>query len=203
MMPISKRGLPHLILLLATSLIGTAAYSAPKLSKAEAAVAALTPEQVSDRVKVTGTDQLDPTLWVSTKPLLDHPGADKFLRAAIDKTSGKVSYQIYFQSASSRGPLRLSKLTYLIDGQLKASAITVIGTDVSCQRWGCIHYEDAIADLPRQDLEALSRGSTPEDDSWRMRLFGNAVEGGDTQMFRNEIAGFLIAVDRQLATLHH
>ncbi|MGR4892239.1 hypothetical protein ACIPPQ_14520 [Sphingopyxis sp. LARHCG72] len=185
--------------------IATALFAAPasaaepvmKLSKAEQAALAMPAADAALRVKVTGLDELDPNVWVSTEPFLKGSVDDKFFRAMIDKSTGEVVYQIYLRSTSSRGPLRLSKMTYLVDGTLRSASIERIGTDVSCQRHGCTHFEDAIASVPREDLEALAKGSDEADTFWKMRLFGDAVSGIDSASLRNETAGFLIAVDRE------
>lgn len=169
-----------------------------KLSKEERRAMALTPEQAATKIEITGTGDLDPLAWVSTKPFLESED-DKFLRAVIDKESGQVVYQLYLLS-STRAPLRIRKMTYAIDGELRSVPVERIFFDVSCQRYGCTYYEEAIAVLPRNDLEALAEGlGAPGAGgaSWRMRLFGDLAEGIDTQLLRNETRGFLIAVDRE------
>ncbi|PAL20184.1 hypothetical protein [Sphingopyxis sp. GW247-27LB] len=186
------------ITLAAALAMPTMAQDAPaKLSKPEREAMALTAEEASLRTLVRGTDALDPGVWVSTEPFLKGNADDKFFRALIDKETGKTTYQLYLRSTSSRGPLRLSRMTYLIDGKLKTVPIERLDTDVSCRGYGCTYFEDAIAELPREDLEALSASSGDSDYSWRMRLFGEAVTGIDTASLHNETAGFLIAVDRE------
>lgn len=189
-------------LAIATALIVApvgAAEPAMKLSKAEQVALAMPAAEAALRVKVTGLDELDPNVWVSTEPFLKGPVDDKFFRAMINKSTGEVVYQIYLRSTSSRGPLRLSKMTYLVDGALKSASIEHASTDVSCgqARYGCTHFEDSIADIPREDLEFLMKSNAATDNFWRMRLFGPAVTGVDTLFLRNETAGFLIAVDRE------
>lgn len=166
-----------------------------KLSKPEREAMALTDEQASFRTSVKGTDALDPTLWVTTEPFLTGRAADKFFRALINKETGETTYQLYFRSASGRGALRLSKMTYLIDGTLRSVPIERINVDVSCRQRSCTYFEDAIAELPRADIEALANPAA--DEFWRMRLFGDTTTGEDTTFLRNETAGFLIAVDRE------
>lgn len=186
------------ILAVALASLPAAAQDQPrKLTKQEREAMALTPADASLRTTVRGTDELDPSVWVSTEPFLKGGAYDKFFRARIDKETGETFYQLYLRSASGRGAVRLSRMTYLVDGKLKIAPIDRIDTDVSCQRYGCTYYEDAVADLPREDLEALASGEGDEDTFWRMRLFGDAVSGVDATLLRNETAGFLIAVDRE------
>lgn len=187
---------------LALSFLSTS-IDAAELTNREKLIASLSPENIAYRVSVTGTDKLDPTLWVSTKPVLEMPGADKFLRAAVDKASGKVIYQIYFQITSFENRANFSRMTYLVDDQLRSLEVQKIGSDVSCQRLGCSFYEDYVAVVPRTDLEAVSKGRSPDDTSWTFRLFGALTQGNDTQMFRVEVAGFLLAVDQQLQSVTH
>ncbi|WEK00634.1 MAG: hypothetical protein P0Y59_02770 [Candidatus Sphingomonas phytovorans] len=186
------------IAIIALATIAPAAQAAEPLNKptrAEERAMALTPEEASLRMMVRGTDELDPTIWVSSEPFLKGSGDDKFFRAAIDKQSRAVVYQIYLRSTSSRGPLRLSKMTYMVAGRLKSVQVERVDLDVSCRSL-CLHFEDAIAEIPREDLELLAKDTGP---AWRARLFGDTVQGIDAGFLRNETAGFLIAVDRVLA----
>lgn len=172
-----------------------------KLSKLEREAMALSPADASFRISITGTDELDPAVWVSTKPFLTGTAYDRYFRARIDKITGDTFYQLYFRSASPRNPIRLTKMTYLVNGQLKSANIDRIGVDVSCRSHQCTYFEDHVADLPREDLNVLATGSEANDLFWRMRLFGEATTGEDATLLRNETAGFLIAVDRERARL--
>lgn len=164
-------------------------------TKAERDAMALSGEQASHRMSLRGVLDLDPALWVSSEPFLKGNADDKFFRARIDKETGQVTYQVYLRSTSRRPP-RLSKMTYLIDGKLKSADIDIVGSDVSCHRYGCTHFEDGVAEIPRADLDALAAGEGP---TWQTKLFGKSIEGITTQFLRNETAGFLMSVDRALA----
>lgn len=185
-------------LIIASFLAGApvlAQVPAQKLSKPEREAMALTAEQASFRTSVSGADALGPGVWVSTEPFLSGRADDKFLRALIDKETGDTTYQLYLRSSSGRGAFRPSKLTYLINGAPRSAPVERIDVDVSCRHRNCTYFEDAIADLPRADLEALANNGA--NDFWQMRLFGETVTGVDTAMLRNETAGLLIAVDRE------
>lgn len=182
------------------ALIALALHAAPslaqeKVSKQELVAMRSTPEQVAQMVEVRGDrDQLEPTVWVSTQPFLKRKiGDDKFLRANIDKLTGDVFYQLYL-SGSAPQSLRLDRMTYLVDGELQSAKVDRIYFDVSCQRYGCTHFEDYVVTIPRDHMEALSKGEG--DLSWRARLFGQTTEGIDIMFLRNETAGLLLAVDR-------
>lgn len=158
---------------------------------------AMTPEHVASLVEIKGeSDPLEPSIWISTQPFLKARfGGDRFLRANIDKVSGKVFYQLYVSAAFSQS-MRFNRMTYLVDGKLKSATADRIYYDVSCQRYGCSHYEHYVVELPRSDLEALAGEAS--DPSWQARFFGQAVDGVDLLVLDNETAGFLLAVDQVL-----
>lgn len=177
------------------------AQELPKgMSKQEREAMALTSEQASGKTMVRGGDDLDPSLWITTEPFLSGGADDKFLRAMVDKATGRTIYQLYLKSTSRRGALRLSRMTYLVDGALRTATVERIGTDVSCRN-GCAYFEDFIVELTRADIEALAKSNGTGDFYWRMRFFGDAVSGLDSMMMKNETAGFLIAVDRERSRL--
>ena len=163
-----------------------------KMTKEEWAASTMTAEQAAARVKFNGFGDLDPVLWISTEPFLEYRNqGDKFWRAMVDKETGKVTYQVYLKSRSTN-PLRLSKLTYAINGKLRSVPLERISFDVNCHRYGCTHYEDFIGEFPKEDLESLSVGADSNDIAVKMKVFGDTVSGIDTEFFRNEIAGLLI-----------
>lgn len=194
------RALVAAILLLPA--IGSASHAGAqyKPDKEERVAMAMSPEEVSLRLELKGqSDALEPAIWISTQPFLrGRSGGDKFLRANIDKITGKVFYQLYLSSSFSQS-LRFDRMTYLVGGKLKTAKVERIYFDVSCQRYGCTHFEDFVVDLSREDLQALAaEGGGPY---WRARLFGQSVEGADVDVLRNETSGLLLAVDQQLARL--
>jgi len=171
-----------------------------KPDKEEREAMAMSAEDVALRVEVKGqSDALEPVVWISTRPFLEgRSGSDKFLRASLDKITGKVFYQLYLSGVFPQS-MRFSRITYLIAGNLQSGDVQRIYTDVSCQRYGCSYYEDYVVEFSRAALEALAAG----DDGvyWQARLFGETVEGADVDVLRNETAGFLIAVDRAMSAL--
>lgn len=173
--------------------------SGRKLSKNEQELAHMGAEEASIHMHYDGLGDLDPTIWVSSEPFNRTTHGDKFLRAGIRKTDGNVFYQLYMKTSSSRGPARLNRLTYIVNDKLKVATIDRLNTDPDCGRYGCVYLEDAVADIPRADLEELAKPD-PSDLEWRMKVF---ADGGDeeTTILRSEIAGFLYAVDRQIARM--
>jgi|JI8StandDraft_2_1071088.scaffolds.fasta_scaffold31306_5 hypothetical protein len=172
-----------------------------KPDKEERAAMTMTPEQVSRSVEKKGAvDPLEPSIWISTRPfLLGNSGSDKFLRANIDKATGEVVYQLYLSGVFPYS-MRFDRMTYLVSGKLRQAKVDRVYFDVSCQRYGCSHYEDYVVQLERNDLDALSTCVTGSP-YWKARLFGQSVEGTDVDVLCNETAGFLVAVDRAVAKL--
>jgi hypothetical protein len=176
-------------------LIALALASAP-LTKQESAAAALTPEQVAAIAEVTGTDALDPDIWVETRGFLPRQGNDRWFRARIDKATGAVEYQLYFIVEAKEPAFRPQSLTFMSPGGLATAKIDRISFEPTCYRSsGCWIKEHAIAPMTRADLEYAATGAGSE---WAAKLFGQS-DSGEILTFRNEIAGFLLAVDSQLA----
>lgn len=165
------------------------------ISAEESARSALGFEAIAALSEVRGTDDpLEPAVWVSTQPFAFKKYVDdKFLRANIDKATGKVFYQIYIQISSSNGN-RFDRMTYLVGGKLRTAKVDRLSFDVDCQGYGCTHYEQFVVDIPREDLDAIAADTSQV--FWKGRLFGQTVQGVDIQILRNETAGFLEAVDR-------
>jgi hypothetical protein len=173
---------------------GASAAAQDKPNKEEREAMAMTPSEVVTRVEVKGqTDPLEPSIWVSTQPFLKaRAGNDRFLRANISKATGQVFYQLYVSAAFSQS-MRFNRMTYLVGGELRSADVERVFFDVSCQRYGCTHFEDYVIELPRADLDALA--ADPSDVAWRARFFGQSVDGTDLMVLRNETAGFLTVVD--------
>ena len=191
-------------LLIGIALVSTSAAAFGeeyKPTKKERAAMAMSPEQAATRLKVSGLDALDPTLWVSTQPFLPYQvRSDKFLRAAIDKATGAVTYQLYL-SLLGGASMGLSHITYAVDGKLERADARRINFDVSCHRYGCTHLEEYVVDMDRATLERLAHGASTDGAYWTMRMFFRSVEGENTNLLKNETAALLLAVDRQIAAL--
>jgi len=162
----------------------------------------MTPEQVAAVVSVRGADDpLDLRIILSTRPFLENRMGDKFLRAAIDKSTGQVGYQLYLIAVSKSAP-RLRRVNFLVGGEATSSDVDRIDYDVSCSRTSCTHYEHGIASLPPEAMAEFASCSRPgEDSTFRMKVFGDTVEGDSIEMFCTEAAGLMVAADRELAKL--
>lgn len=150
-------------------------------------------------ISVTGTGQLDPAIWVSTQPFARSDNGDQFLRAYIDKATGEASYQLYVVTRTTRDAFRPSSVTVADADGIEQIPLDRVDLDINCHRRGCIYHEDAIAKLPRALLERIIAGDLSA--GLTFKVFGNATEGRESQIHLSEVAEFMAAVDRQLATV--
>lgn len=176
--------------------------AAQGLSKQDRAAIMQTPQQIAATASVTGQAALDPYIWVDTRNFLRKAGNDRWFRARIDKATGEVQYQFYVVLEQRRQDFGLSALTYANAGGLAKQEFTRVDMDVQCQRYGCGFTEDAVAVLPRADLEYAAQGAVAgQDITWAAKLFGDSQEGVQIDTLKTEIAGFLLAVDSQIERL--
>lgn len=173
------------------------ALAATPLTKQERAAALLTPEQIAASAMVEGAGGLDPDIWIETRNFLPKPNNDRWFRARIDKATGAVEYQIYFIITQQRDAFRARELTFETASGLGRVPVEKIDHDVSCPNSICYITEHAVAQLTRGDLEYAAKGAGQD---WPAKLFGQS-DSGEILTFRSEIAGFLLAVDREVAEL--
>lgn len=159
----------------------------------------LTPTQVP--VNIQGKEPLDPIAWVSTEPFISTRGTDKFLRAAIDKATGQVTYQVYLIFAE-RNAFRPSSMTFISPTGLKRVEVQRIDFDPSCSRYGCTIYEQAVAEVSREDMAHFASCAAPGTTaSFSVKVFGSTIEGIESRFLCTEAAGLLVAVDAILASM--
>ena len=189
-----------LLMLMAAGFAGRA--EAQSLTKQERVAMALTPEQIAVNVEIEGTGELDPALWVSTRNFLLKRGTDRWSRARIDKVTGDVTYQMYIVLQSNGQGFRPNLITFAGPNGLAQTKVDRIDFQPNCGRYGCTITEQAIATFSRAELDMAGLGAQPGTDTvWDAKLFGDSVEGVVFSTFKTEIAGFLLAVDSQLAKM--
>ena len=185
------------------------ALAAEKLTKADKLAIASSPEQIAAKAEVKN-DDLDTTISISTEPftpkkltIFSPHGSDKFLRAFVDKRSGKTLFQIYFwTSYLGRDWLFLNGLNYESPaGPVSAKAERLAG-DVTCGRIGCNYMEHLVAEIPEAVLRSVSAGAQAgTDEQWAFRIYAKQAEPLSTTFLKTEIAGLLIAVDKEVLAL--
>ncbi len=106
---------------------------------------------------------------------------------------GGAAYQLY---AVTNSPdwMRWDALRFLAPGASTPTVVEadVIGTDVSCSRYGCAHYETVVARLTRAQLEMVRDAASPV--TFRLDS-GRSTANKDFVPDPAEIAALLAAVD--------
>lgn len=188
--------------------------TSPAQNKAEAQVAALvsrSPDSLEPLFKVTG-DSLDPVVTISSygvtaivnKGLLaSTTNEDSFLRAFINKKTGVVTAQVYhLVRYGGRGFDSFQRATYDNGAGIQEASVSEAGHDVSCGRYGCVHYQDLIFPVDTDALRKVAKewsASDPYHPSLRYRIFGQSGTNYDSVIPANEIAAFVRVVDRERA----
>lgn len=184
---------------------------AEKLSKADRAAIAASAEDVAKKVTIKN-DPLDTSIVLSTenfkrdKVNFIGTGADKFLRASIDKTTGETIYQVYFWSQYiSSSWAFMDGMTYETPSGPASAEVRRLASDVNCSSSayvGCTYLEHIAADIPEDILRNVSNGATAGSDvQWKFRISGKSIESFTTGLLTTEIAGLIIAVDAEKVKL--
>ena len=174
------------------------AFARDKLDRQSRAAMGLTPAQIADKAGVTGLGQLDPDIKISTQGFIQSDRGDRWFRAYINKATGKVDLQFFMETVVSGKAYRPHTLTYMGASGLVSAPVIRINTDVTCPSL-CYYTEQTAVDISRADLEFAAQGAQAgQDITWDSKLFGDS-RSDEILTFKTEVAGFLIAVDRQLA----
>lgn len=128
---------------------------------------------------------------------------DDFLRAIIDKKTGKVTYQLYqILRYRDSGWRYYNRINYKAYGEVQSVPATIISRDVKCDNHseGC-KYEEHVAIILDEEILRIVAGayvpSKPAIMSYKVTSqtgveFGNAISAAET-------AGLLERVDAYLA----
>lgn len=184
--------------------------NAQKLSKGERAAIAATPEQIADMASVRN-DPLDTVITITTEPffqersgLLRTVQADKFVRVLIDKKTGQSTFQVYVWVTYEGDWHFADRVNYETKGGPVSAVVRRINSDVqSCTRYSCSKREDIAFNVPEADIrEIAATAEAGKDQSWMFRIYGRTEGGTTTGILRTEVAGALIAADRERALLN-
>jgi len=125
---------------------------------------------------------------------------DNFLRAYIDKSTGRTTYQIY-DVIYMKDWSNFYQVNYLSSGNLKSKALLQISSDViSCSyisEYGCTLREDVAWNVDRNLLDRISASYTTVADraTWEYKLKARAGVDENRMFFAAEVAALLEAVD--------
>lgn len=198
----------RLALALAAMLTANSA-TAQKMGKAEKAAIAATPEQIAASLPVQN-DSLDTSIKISTESfytlkqgLFGLAQSDKFARAFIDKKSGAATFQIYVWITYSGEWVFYDRANYETpSGPVATPTISIDRQVLACTRYGCAKSEHVAFTVPEETLRAVSSGATGGDgQTWHFKIAGRGGDTGPTELLKTEIAGLLLAVDRERRAL--
>lgn len=192
--------------LLAISLaLSCGVAAAQKPTKREAAAIAATPAEVAEAVGVQGLDDLDTDFILSTQPfLLSNYDTDQFLRAFINKRTGKSVFQVYVWLSYNGNPKELRSVNYETpSGPMTAGLIRIDTTSNGCGRWNCGWREDVAFEVPESLLRTISKDAAGGTDaSWQYKLSGKYGGEPIRRMLKTEIAGLLLKADEVRRSNH-
>jgi hypothetical protein len=188
---------------------GSAGHSAEKkMPKQLGKLLAMTPVDFRNAVSVRD-DSMETSATFTTEQgfqekrgLLGIIWNDLFLRAFIDKKSGRATFQLYARLRYVAPSWRFYRsANYETDTGLQSVETTKLGTDVDCQNsrllGGCTYNEDVAFDVPEPLLRTIaSKYSATTPGAWRIRFKAQAGQDTDDGLVPAEVAGLLI-VDRR------
>lgn len=172
---------------------------------------ALTPEHFQSTATVDD-DELDVTATITTQGGMVHRQGllgivwnDNFLRAIIDKSSGRTTFQVY-QYINYEGDWRFYEtVNYETpDGPRRERLLTISRDVVTCagsRYGGCTYSEHFAFEVDEALLRRIAEGYVPgEASGWRFK-YGARQFSEDWQevILPAEVAGFLRIVDQYRA----
>jgi len=165
--------------------------------------ARLTPGEVAKLV-TTADDDLESVATLTTDHVFKTPGgfsdrvrADNFLRALIDKKSGRTIFQLYAQLLYTGEPRRFNGANFQLAGTIASRPLTISHGTVDCPYGVCMHEDQIAFEIPEALLRELAaRADERPVRPWRFRLKAQSGEDWTDDMAPAEAAGLLIAVDR-------
>jgi hypothetical protein len=169
----------------------------------------LTPEHFRDTATVRD-DQLDVIATVTTingfqakNGLLKIVGDDNFLRAFIDKKTGKTSFQVYQVIYYGGGWRFYNRANYsTLDGPKSVSVTSISRDVVSCSRYGCSYVEHIAFDIDEKSLRSIAARYQPGQRlAWQFKFLSKSGQDYNDGILPAEVAGFLMRVDQQRALI--
>ena len=192
-----------LIVLLASALVGCATTS--REAQIETALS-LTKEHFRSTAAVKD-DSLDTVATITTvngfqekRGLLGIVWDDNFLRAFIDKKTGRTTIQlyqiIYYQGS---GWNFYQTVNFETPAGPQSKPVTVIKRDVDCtgSRYsGCTYVEHVGFDVDEDLLRTIAGSYQPgQRDGWKFKFVAKSGREYNDGMLPAEVAGFLEAID--------
>jgi len=176
-------------------------WSEDQQAKRVAQFASMDPQRVAEQVN-TEDDELEAVATLSTEPAFKFKGsftnrarADNFLRAFINKTTGRTTYQL-FQHLIYTGERRFSFANYETAGGPASATLAINSGDVDCSYGICAWYRYLAFDVPEEVLRSVAgRASERPVKPWRFRFKAQQGDDWTDDIAPAEAAGLLLAVD--------
>ena len=129
-------------------------WSDKQLAKRLEQFARLTPGDVAKLV-ATADDDLESVATLTTDRVFKSAGgfsdrvrADNFLRALIDKKSGRTIFQLYAQLLYTGEPRRFTGANFQLAGAIASRPLTISNETVDCPYNVCMHEEHIAFEVP-------------------------------------------------------
>jgi hypothetical protein len=122
---------------------------------------------------------------------------DNFLRAFIDKKTGKTSYQLY-QVIYYKGSdwNFYQTVNFETPSGPQSKPVTLINRDVKCTSSGCRYVEHIAFDVDESLLRTIANGYSPgKRVAWQFKFKAKSGQEWTDGMLPAEVAGLLYKVD--------
>ena len=207
---IKKRRIIDIGIALLSGLAITSCIATTRESQVETAIS-LTREHFKNTATIKD-DSLDTTATITTvngfqgkRGLLGIVWDDNFLRAFIDKKTGRTTFQLYqIIYCQGRGWDFFQTVNYQTLTGVESHPVTVIERDVDCRSWrtrGCLYTEHIGFDVDEKLLRTVAADyQSGQRWAWKFKL--NAKSGRDYTdgVLPAEIAGLLDKVDEYVTS---
>jgi hypothetical protein len=190
----------NIFIVIFLSLISSSLFAKSRLTDADR-LAVITPESAFSLIKIED-DDLDTIATISSEEVfitgsdLSIPSGDAFLRAAIQKKSGKLLIQL-FQSMRYGGNWRFyNGATYeSMDGPVQAKFNSISRDVISC-RGGCLYVEYVYFLVDEKVLRDFASKYQPGNlTGWQYKFNSRSGDSWKGSVSAAEISGFLRALD--------
>jgi hypothetical protein len=186
------------------------AVAAQANQKELAAALALTPEHFAETAEIKD-DDLETVATISTLPgyqrkrgLMKVLWDDNFLRAFIDKSTGKTTFQVYQIIPYSGRFRRYQTVNFETPAGPRSIPATTIDQSVDgCSRYGCSYTEHVGFDVDEDVLRAAAAAYRPGvAAAWRFKFKAQSGDEWQDGILGAEIVGLLTVVDAYRSRFH-
>lgn len=202
----TKHLFSSIALIILSIFIDSAHAKDPKIPKQLSKLIAMTPEDWINKTRLQDDSlevaaRFDTALGFQEKQgLLGVVWSDVFLRAYVNKKSGKTDYQVYFATVTQGNSWpSFNEVNYQMRDDVESTELKKVGSNVDCalaRYGGCKYYEDVLF-IPSREMLDFVAATYVQDAAiaWKMRLKGQSGQTMDMFVTPAEVKGLLMAVD--------